>query len=635
MAPVRRAPYRDFLQPALQRRFSTTAAILLGIAFVEAVIFANWHSLFWAVFPIGPTGFRTFFLFLSGLAVLVLRIAQYHVGLRTSSSGLHTFIKYGPTIQTIESVITYTVSSWLFSQVYLWSASAEDLAWVSFQFGDRARLNERPIFFTVHFLVFGLAQGLFHIFRDDDRLRLGCVALDDKDSAANENQPTLSARLMDEIPALVSSTLLRVAVILGGYIFLYHAVLRGVAWRTTLALFRPFYTLPRTNMVPVSLGGMNMVLWVRIFYTSSMLMFLWLAGNKMFSLFLVRAPLKNGNPLTSESKDPNGSLLNGLKSKKLPIQCFAMWEAALIARDFQPRRIAIYQDIDRRDGPMWSQVCALCLDVVKGMEIRIDSYGKAPEPAPAAPVPAVTDARPALAPAKSVSNENVLLSTPAKKSLRSGVGRVVRKEPGSPGQASRLSPMVGKGVSQARGYVEAIARQATGAESPSNPFQYWTRRILGSPLGYPFKQTFDRRLTTAVLGTPYGELSLFINAISTLTMLAVFSLTEDSYGNVHRDVATILRTFTAVTTKLEGLQAEFPLHWTDIDGKRECEDVDAIVKTLKEGLQKLIHTFGPFARDLRLSFADMRLAREAAGLSGRERDVARIEATRPEMRQLR
>lgn len=73
-------------------------------------------------------------------------------------------------------------------------------------------------------------------------------------------------------------------------------------------------------MVPASLGGMSLALWVRIFYTSTMLMFLWLAGNKMFSLFLVRAPVKNGNPLTSESKDPNGSLLVGLRSKKLPIK---------------------------------------------------------------------------------------------------------------------------------------------------------------------------------------------------------------------------------------------------------------------------------------------------------------------------
>lgn len=311
-----------------------------------------------------------------------------------------------------------------------------------------------------------------------------------------------------------------------------------------------------------------------------------------------------------------------------------MWELALIARDFQPRRIAIYQDIDRRDGPAWLQVYALCLDVIKGMEGRIDSYGKAPAPA-AALVPTAAEVRPAPAPARYVSGGDVLLAAPSNKSLRSEVERIVRKEAVAPGQGSRLSPMVEKGVFQARGYVEDVTRQATGAESPDNPFQYWTRRVLDAPLGLPFRQTFEGRINTAVLGGPYGEPSLFINAISALTMLAIFSLTEDSYGNVQRDVTSIIRSFTAVTTKLEGFKAGFPLHWTDFDGKRECEDIDAILKTLKEALQQLLHAFGPFARDLRLTFADVRLAREAAGLPARERDVARIEMTRSEMRQLR
>lgn len=40
MAAIRRAPYKDFLQPSLQRRFSSTTTILLVIAYIEAVIFA-------------------------------------------------------------------------------------------------------------------------------------------------------------------------------------------------------------------------------------------------------------------------------------------------------------------------------------------------------------------------------------------------------------------------------------------------------------------------------------------------------------------------------------------------------------------------------------------------------------------
>lgn len=44
MAPVRRAPYKDFLQPSLQRRFSSTTTILLGVAYIEAVILAVFRS---------------------------------------------------------------------------------------------------------------------------------------------------------------------------------------------------------------------------------------------------------------------------------------------------------------------------------------------------------------------------------------------------------------------------------------------------------------------------------------------------------------------------------------------------------------------------------------------------------------
>lgn len=43
-APVRRAPYKDFLQPALQRRFASTATVLLIVSYVEAVLISQWDS---------------------------------------------------------------------------------------------------------------------------------------------------------------------------------------------------------------------------------------------------------------------------------------------------------------------------------------------------------------------------------------------------------------------------------------------------------------------------------------------------------------------------------------------------------------------------------------------------------------
>jgi nucleoporin NDC1 len=276
---------------------------------------------FWAVFPIGPTGFRTFFIFLCGLAILVLRIAQYHVGLRTSNSGLQTFLKYAATSQTLEAIVSYTLSAWLFSQIYLWSAT-EDLAWVSVQpgVGGRVRLNEKPIFFTVHFLVLGVVNGGLHIAHDDDRLRLNAARLRSADTPTPEPPRPWSSRLLNQAPLLAHRALVRTLAVLIFNIVFYHAVLRSLSWRIALAIFRPFYTMPKTNLAPTTHGGISFPLWVKCAYASFMLLFLWLAGNKIFSMFLVRPPLKNGNPLTSESKDPNGSLLNGLKSKKLPIK---------------------------------------------------------------------------------------------------------------------------------------------------------------------------------------------------------------------------------------------------------------------------------------------------------------------------
>lgn len=42
--PVRRAPYKDFLQPALQRRFASTATVLLTVSYIEAVLLSTWDS---------------------------------------------------------------------------------------------------------------------------------------------------------------------------------------------------------------------------------------------------------------------------------------------------------------------------------------------------------------------------------------------------------------------------------------------------------------------------------------------------------------------------------------------------------------------------------------------------------------
>ncbi|KAI9829064.1 MAG: hypothetical protein M1832_000087 [Thelocarpon impressellum] len=112
MAPPRVGPrpYKDILTPALHRRFTNAASVVLLVCYAEAIIIGENTSVLWFWFPFGSTGIRTLLLFISALAVFILRVAQLHVG----------------------TVAWYFFSAWWFSEVYVWSSSKDaELAWIS------------------------------------------------------------------------------------------------------------------------------------------------------------------------------------------------------------------------------------------------------------------------------------------------------------------------------------------------------------------------------------------------------------------------------------------------------------------------------------------------------------------------
>lgn len=305
-----------------------------------------------------------------------------------------------------------------------------------------------------------------------------------------------------------------------------------------------------------------------------------------------------------------------------------MWELAFIARDYEERRKMIYEDIDRKDGPMWSQVYAICLEVIRSIETRIDNYGKPPAPAASTASTTVEEKKRTT---QALRDDAILQSTPQKKSFRNEVEKAVGQVATSPGQPSQLSPLAKKAMATAKGKLLELQKEATGTDDTQTLFRDLAVKVLNTPVGWPLRQRFNRRLVAVVLGTPYGEPSLYVNAINALSLLAVHSLKEDKYGNVQRDVATILRTFTAVASKLEAFKSNFPVHWTDVEKDRTSAEVDAVLESLREGLKQLVEAFGPYARDLRLSMTDMRLAREAAGIEKDDRVARRGE----EMREIR
>ncbi|KAK3344172.1 nucleoporin protein Ndc1-Nup [Lasiosphaeria hispida] len=622
-ATVRRPAYKDFLQPALHRRFSSSAGLLLGIGYLYGIALANWNSLLWSWFPIGPTGVRGVLLAFCGFVIIILRVAQYHVGLRTSDSAFQTFVHHAAKLQTAEAIFTYVLSAYVFSQVYLWSLSeSAGLEWITYFMSDRARLNEKTLFFTAHFVILGVYQGLLHVFKDVDHVSLGVARPrnEDGDGGSKGGDDSYWKRFADQMPLKVLWAFNQSLVGLLLSIVVYQMFLRATLWRVMLLFLRPIYNLPRTNLLPAS-WPFSFTSLSRSFIASFLLLFLWTTGNLAFSTFLVKEPLKNGKPLTSESKDPNGSLLNGLKGKKLAIQCFAMWELAFIARDYPERRAAIYEDLDRKDGPMWSQVYGICLEVLKGLETRIDNHGKAPAPATPAAAPVELKKRTTQPP----KEDAIFQGTPPKKNFRVEVEKVVNGVTTVPGQGSQLSPMAKRALATAKQQALKVQKEVTGTEDTQTVFRDLALKILNSAVGWPFRQEYGRRLAHTVLGEPYGEPSLYINATYALSQLAAHSLTEDKYGNVQRDIATTIRSLTAVTKKLDAFITTLSTHWTDVEGKKESGEVRTILDALKESLGLLVREFSPYARDLRLSMTDMRLAREAAGVASPEQPSVPLE----------
>jgi nucleoporin NDC1 len=273
-------------------------------------------------------GIRALAIFSCALPLVILRIAHSHVGTRTSNSPFETLSRNIWPLATLETILTYIFSAWLFSQIYLFSLPDDsNLRWITYHMGDRPRINERALFYTVNLVVLGAVEGFIHLALDYDRLRLGTVA---PKPEGQENTPPQSdpwVKLTTEAPRFIfRAGLVSIAVGLVNYVILY-SLLRYSAWGWALSAFRLFYNLPRTN-IPPNQAPWSIFMLARSMWAGFLVCLLWDIGGLVFNVQLQREPLKNNQPLTSESKDPNGSLLNGLKSKKDRVQ---------VSTDYYPR----------------------------------------------------------------------------------------------------------------------------------------------------------------------------------------------------------------------------------------------------------------------------------------------------------
>ena len=285
----------------------------------------------------------------------------------------------------------------------------------------------------------------------------------------------------------------------------------------------------------------------------------------------------------------------------------------------------IFEDIDRKGGAAWSQILAVCIEVIKGIETRIAEFQAPPVATKQGKEETITPLPRLSQPLKDGLKQSGDIFT-ALNTKNKGVAQAVGSYAKAHGQSPPgSSPNTKKLLARAESAVlTPEQRKEIDANGVTGLFKERALRFIQSSFGWPFRQEYRRRISAVVLGSPYGDVGIIVDAIESLTRFAVYSLSEDKYGNVQRDVKLIIQTLTASVTKLEAFKSSLPFHWTDVEKKRESPEIDTILAALKAGLTELIEAFGNYSEDLRLSQSEMRLAREAATPARVGREMAEI-----------
>ncbi len=214
----------------------------------------------------------------------------------------------------------------MFSEIYIWSASKDaDLNRVKLiPRTDRMTLNEKPIYLTSFFFFLAFVQAGFHLSGDYDRIEMPVCKT--KPRGSTDPSPTVihpAIQIRTKIPDMAQNSFKRTIMVAVASPILYSMNLgiypysvRQCAWSLTRSWVKIFWSLPKSSSLP-TVRPFHWSVLVRTVTAGFLLTMLWEIGNTAFSVYVPQEPLKNERPITYESRDPNGSLLTGLKGKKL------------------------------------------------------------------------------------------------------------------------------------------------------------------------------------------------------------------------------------------------------------------------------------------------------------------------------
>lgn len=400
--------------------------------------------------------------------------------------------------------------------------------------------------------------------------------------------------------------------------FLYFLVFRNFLWEHYHNFAAMIISLRRSSS-PFGLPPFAPLVGMFISQGLSLVM-LWQLVNTAFGIYISQAPLKKDKPITSDSKDPNGSLLSGLKAKKETVKAIALWELALITHRFPERRKTIYSETDRKTAATFKQITDICLAEVRLLTTRIsialDPKFQPPSDNGQKQQTGAISLVPRVAQPLKEAQLNFQGPDPARTRVDE-VGQIasgIAKDLSSPTNPNlRKSVYVRNGIE----YSQNVLKENTQkVEATIQATGMWPT-FINSKLGFPFRHNLRRTASIIITGAPYSRISPLCNAITSLANLSTLSIQEDDCGRFSDQVPNIIRTFTQALQRLEEYVDSLTVHWTDIETLRKpeaerknIEDVEKVRECLREGLRGILGAFAEYLRSMDISIVDIQEARK-------------------------
>lgn len=416
-------------------------------------------------------------------------------------------------------------------------------------------------------------------------------------------------------------------------VFLYlMPPIRGISWAWGFWFLKKFYTLnPGQELHKSGLAPFPDFMF-RLMTEIFLLIFLWEITNTAYSAYISQAPLKKGRPLTDDSKDPNGSLINGLKANKQFARATAFWELSMITTQFPARRQTIYNEIDRTGGSTFSQILALSLAQISAVSSRIADYNA--KSAPASPPATQETALFRVPQAAPLKTGPIFANGAEKPNLATNLAKQYGNSPGAKPLRNAIEFGSKKLLTPAQR--EKIHQQPLVMEQKVESL--WTT-ALRSPAGWIVRKPFSRVAAQVVCGKGgYSESGLLIDAVQAVTVLAKEALREDKFARVQREIPNILLTFTEAIKSIEAFLGSLAPHGSDVfftpDTRKEVAEVNEVLGALKDATGGVLLVYGEYLSSLQMTDTQIAEVKAVANVPRKDKGKKKTVEAGPEMAQI-